>query len=55
VDDLATAILVKRFFRYLSEGNSRSEALRLAQKIVFENLDPYPGYWAAFTVTGDFR
>jgi len=55
VDDLATAVLVKRFFRYLAEGDGRAEALRKAQKVVYEQINPYPSYWAAFTLTGDFR
>ena len=55
VDDLATAVLVKRFFRYLSEGNSRAEALRKAQKIVYQEINTYPGYWGAFSITGDYR
>ena len=55
VDDLATAVLIKRFFRYLAEGKPRAEALRMAQKVVFDNIDPYPAYWGAFTITGDFR
>ena len=32
VDDLATAVLIKRFYRYLSEGDSRADALQKAQK-----------------------
>ncbi len=55
VDDLATAVLVKRFFRYLSEGKSRADALRMAQKIVHDEINPYPSFWAAFTLTGDWR
>jgi CHAT domain-containing protein len=55
VDDLATAVLVKRFFRYVAEGDSRSEALRKAQKVVYEQINPYPSFWAGFTITGDFR
>ncbi len=55
VDDLATAVLIKRFFRYLKEGNSRSEALRKAQMLVRQELFSHPAYWAAFNITGDFR
>lgn len=55
VDDLATAVLVKRFFRYLAEGRSRAEALKMAQKVVYNEINPYPAFWAAFTITGDFR
>jgi CHAT domain-containing protein/Tol biopolymer transport system component len=55
VDDLATAVLVKRFFRYLAEGQSRAQALQNAQKIVYQEIDPYPAFWAAFYIIGDFR
>lgn len=55
VDDLATAVLIKRFFRYLAGGDSRAEALRKAQKVVYEQINPYPSFWAAFTLNGDFR
>ncbi len=55
VDDLATAVMVKRFFRYLAEGVPRAAALQRAQKIVYREIDPYPAFWAAFSVTGDFR
>lgn len=55
VDDLATAVLIKRLFRYLAEGDSRAEALRKAQRVVFTEINPYPSYWAGFHITGDFR
>jgi len=55
VDDLATAVLVKRFFRYLQEGNSPSLALKKAQQIVRQEIHPHPVYWAAFNITGDYR
>ncbi len=55
VDDLATAVLIKRFFRNIAEGKSRAEALRQAQMVVYKEINPYPAYWAAFTITGDFR
>lgn len=55
VDDLATAVLIKRFFRNIAEGKSRAEALRQAQMVVYKDINPYPAFWAAFTITGDFR
>ncbi len=55
VDDLAAAVLVKRFFRYLAEGDSRPEALRKAQRVVAEEINPYPAFWAAFQISGDYR
>lgn len=55
VDDLATAVLVKRFFRAISEGKSRAKALQEAQTIVMQEINPYPSFWAGFMLTGDFR
>ncbi len=55
VDDLATAVLVKRFFRYIAGGDSRALALQKAQLLVKDQLDAHPKYWAAFHLTGDFR
>ncbi|MBN1896059.1 CHAT domain-containing protein [bacterium] len=55
VDDLATAVMVKRFYRFLRSGLSRSEALRQAQIIVRDAVSRSPSAWAAFQMTGDFR
>jgi CHAT domain-containing protein/Tfp pilus assembly protein PilF len=55
VDDLATAVLMKRFYRYLKQGDSRAGALRKAQVFVKESLNGHPSAWAAFHLTGDFR
>ncbi|MBN1782016.1 CHAT domain-containing protein [bacterium] len=55
VDDLATAVMMKRFYRSLAEGNGRAEALRRAQIIVRDRVNPHPSAWAAFHITGDFR
>jgi CHAT domain-containing protein len=55
VDDLATAVMVKRFYRYLKDGRSKAEALRMAQLFVKEEVNSHPAAWAAFGLTGDFR
>ncbi|OPZ80805.1 MAG: CHAT domain protein [bacterium ADurb.Bin431] len=55
VDDLATAVLMKRFFRYLADGDARPEALRKAQRLVMQEINPYPAFWAAFQISGDYR
>ncbi len=55
VDDLATAVMVKRFFRYLKQGHSRALALQLALNFVRTKINSHPVYWAAFNLTGDFR
>ncbi len=55
VDDLATAITVKRFYRYLKAGASKVEALRAAQRFVRDHHNRHPAYWASFGLTGDWR
>jgi len=55
VDDLATAVMVKRFYRYLRVGNTKAEALRRAQILVKDRVNGHPAAWAAFGLTGDFR
>ncbi len=55
VDDLATAITVKRFYRYLKAGASKAEALRQAQRFVRDYRNRHPAYWASFGLTGDWR
>ncbi|NOZ63275.1 MAG: CHAT domain-containing protein [Calditrichaeota bacterium] len=55
VDDLATAVTIKRFFRYLHQGYSRARALQQAVLFVKNNINAHPLYWSAFNITGDFR
>lgn len=55
VDDLATAITLKRFYRYLGEGMGKAEALRQAQQFVRDYHNRHPAYWASFSLTGDWR
>ncbi|MBN1482766.1 CHAT domain-containing protein [candidate division KSB1 bacterium] len=53
-DELAAAVLIKRFFRYLSEDESYGEALRRAQKTVHDRIDSHPSAWAAYRLIGTF-
>lgn len=53
VNDAASAILVKRFYRNYKERDI-AESLRLAQLAV-RVYYPHPAYWAGFGLTGDFR
>lgn len=53
VDDMASAVLVKHFYREL-QSTSKAEALRKAQLIVKRRF-PHPAYWAGFTLVGDSR
>jgi len=55
VDDLATAVMIKRFFRYLRQGSSKAKALQQALNFVREHINVHPIYWSAFNITGDFR
>jgi CHAT domain-containing protein len=57
VDDLATAELMKRFYRaMLKEGKQASEALRLAQlEMLKQNRWSAPYFWAAFTIQGEWK
>ena len=55
VDDLATAVMIKRFFRYLHQGYPRARALQQAVLFVKNNINVHPLYWSAFNITGDFR
>lgn len=51
VDDAATSLLIERFYRYLLNGRSKADALRLAQMDVREDY-PNPYYWAGFVLSG---
>jgi CHAT domain-containing protein len=55
VDDLAAAVLMKRFYRYMKAGNSKAESLRKAQVLVRNAVNAHPSAWAAFGLTGDFQ
>ena len=54
-NDLVTAVLMKRYFRYLREGNSKIEALTKAKRVVKNYVKSYPYYWAGFKISGDYR
>jgi CHAT domain-containing protein/Tfp pilus assembly protein PilF len=53
VDDLATALLMKYFYRYYKTMN-KAESLRQAQLLVKKSF-PHPAYWAGFTLQGDYQ
>lgn len=56
VEDKATAELMKRFYRYLKAGNSKDQALRLAQIDLIHSLGySQPKDWAAFQLNGDWK
>ena len=53
VDDRATSVLMERFYQNLKRY-PKAEALRQAQLATMRQF-AHPGYWAAFTLTGDHR
>ena len=56
VDDAASAQLMDSFYRYLSEGMRKDEALRQAKLTYLENAsvqDTNPFFWGNFVVIGD--
>ena len=56
VDDASSARLMDYFYRYLSEGLTKDEALRQAKLIYLETApaqDTHPFFWGNFVVIGD--
>jgi CHAT domain-containing protein/tetratricopeptide (TPR) repeat protein len=54
VSDISTAIMTKQFYRAYRGGENKSQALRRAMLHVKSRF-PHPGYWGAFTLTGDYQ
>lgn len=56
VADGSTPHLMKHLYRALSKGESKSAALREAQRsILVENRKLHPAYWGAFQLIGDAK
>jgi len=57
VDDLATAELMKRFYRgMLQDGMRPSAALRAAQiEVMNQKRWAAPYFWAGFTIQGEYK
>jgi len=53
VSDVATAVLIKAFYRYY-QWERKSDALRKAVLLVKKQY-PHPAYWGAFTLVGDYE
>ena len=53
VDDLATAVLMKHFYRNYVTMN-KAQSLRQAQLMVKKNF-PHPANWAGFNLLGDYK
>jgi Uncharacterized protein conserved in bacteria len=53
VSDISTAMLMKQFYREY-QTRPKAESLRRAMLHVKTRF-PHPGYWGAFTLTGDYK
>ena len=53
VNDKSTAFFMKRFYRYLAEGFSKAQALRLAKQEMIRSKYAHPYYWAGFVLNGE--
>lgn len=53
VSDISTAVLMKQFYREYQQ-RPKAESLRRAMLHVRARF-PHPGYWSAFTLTGDYK
>lgn len=56
VDDESTSQLMGYFYKYLSDGNTTSSALRLAKLDYLKTAGPnkqHPFYWGSFVMIGD--
>lgn len=53
VSDVSTAVLMKHFYRQYADRN-KAESLRAALLHV-KSRYPHPGYWGAFTLSGDWE
>jgi CHAT domain-containing protein len=56
INDESSSIIMESFYKYLSEGKSKSEALQLAKINYIENTSPelaQPKYWAGLVLMGN--
>lgn len=56
VHDEATSYLIRYFYRHVSAGMNKADALAQAQRdMIGSGLYEHPVYWAAFQLMGDYR
>jgi CHAT domain-containing protein len=53
IEDKPTAIFMKRFYKFLAQGLSKAQALRMAKQEMRRTKYKHPYYWAGFILTGD--
>jgi len=55
INDKSTSEFMAFFYRYLSQGKSKAQSLRLAKLKMMESSYADPFFWAAFVLSGDYR
>jgi CHAT domain-containing protein len=53
INDESTATFMSLLYHYLSKGNDKAQALRLAKLEMINSRFSHPFYWAAFVLNGD--
>jgi len=53
VDDLATSLLMKHFYRNYAHQD-KAMSLRQAQLLIKKDF-PHPAYWSGLVLVGDYR
>jgi CHAT domain-containing protein len=53
VNDKYTSLFMQSFYKYISDGFDKSEALRKAKIFFKQNYSANPYYWSAFVLSGD--
>jgi CHAT domain-containing protein len=51
ISDVTSAVVMKRFYRYLAQGADKASALRHSQIDAMKNFK-HPAYWASFRLVG---
>lgn len=55
IEDKSTARFMEYFYKNLSKGSNKSEALRLAKMKMINSKLSHPYYWGAFILSGDHQ
>jgi CHAT domain-containing protein/Tfp pilus assembly protein PilF len=53
INDKSTTQFMSNFYKYISEGKSKSQALRLAKIKMINSKYSHPFFWASFVLYGD--
>jgi CHAT domain-containing protein/Tfp pilus assembly protein PilF len=55
VEDESTARFMEIFYEYLSQGESKTQAIRLAKLKMIKTKFAHPFYWGAFILNGEYN